>query len=451
MRIQKLVALGVLVLVIILAVAIYGILRFIPSRQLKAEISKIKARGEPVSWADLAGDRIPDAENAAVVYAQAFKVISGPDAEEEFDTLARFLSPEKREKNPKLWDDARRIVTRYRKALPLANEAVSRPKCRFPVNWEDGLEAEFPHLRNLQRLARLLSANAVLNATDGRMGESVRSVELGFKVSKSLEDEPWQISQIARTAIIKIVARSLRDALQHGDITEKQARRLFDRLAQIDLSEGFVRALVGERAMSISYFHCLREHPRAASEPAAHNRSDSKVASKPTERTSYLWRLVMDASELHYLETMNAYIKAARKPYREIKSIGLDAEPKLPRYALMSAILLPGYGHCAAQRDNGVAEIAGSRIFLALHVYHHRFDSYPETLDELRAKLQWEIPKDIFSGKDFVYERQDKGFLLYSIGADLKDDGGRVPPAKPRGAMTAEERARDDIIWQLEG
>jgi len=32
---------------------------------------------------------------------------------------------------------------------------------------------------------------------------------------------------------------------------------------------------------------------------------------------------------------------------------------------------------------------------------------------------------DLFSGKDFVYRRDGEEFTLYSIGPDLKDDGGK--------------------------
>jgi len=57
----------------------------------------------------------------------------------------------------------------------------------------------------------------------------------------------------------------------------------------------------------------------------------------------------------------------------------------------------------------------------------------------LRSRLGWKLPQDPFSGKDFVYKRQGKGFLLYSIGENLKDDGGLAAP----------EEAPADIVWQM--
>ena len=36
-----------------------------------------------------------------------------------------------------------------------------------------------------------------------------------------------------------------------------------------------------------------------------------------------------------------------------------------------------------------------------------------------------ELPKDPFSGKDYVYRREGKGFVVYSVSGNGTDDGGR--------------------------
>jgi len=46
---------------------------------------------------------------------------------------------------------------------------------------------------------------------------------------------------------------------------------------------------------------------------------------------------------------------------------------------------------------------------------------------DLSAKTGVKLPVDPFSGKDLVYKRVGKGFQVYSISGNLRDDGG-VPP-----------------------
>ena len=42
-------------------------------------------------------------------------------------------------------------------------------------------------------------------------------------------------------------------------------------------------------------------------------------------------------------------------------------------------------------------------------------------------------PGDVFSGKALVYRPADKGYLVYSVGANGKDEGGRWTDDDPPG------------------
>ena len=86
------------------------------------------------------------------------------------------------------------------------------------------------------------------------------------------------------------------------------------------------------------------------------------------------------------------------------------------------------------------------RTALGLAAYRTQYRRYPDSMDELRQAMNWEVPEDPFSGKDFVYRREGKGYVLYSVGRDLDDDGG--------GAMkldrTAPTGMSGDIVWRME-
>jgi hypothetical protein len=51
------------------------------------------------------------------------------------------------------------------------------------------------------------------------------------------------------------------------------------------------------------------------------------------------------------------------------------------------------------------------------------------------------VPKDFFSGKEFIYKIQDKGYILYSIGLNLRDDGGKTEK---------DAKDADDIVVRAE-
>ena len=66
-----------------------------------------------------------------------------------------------------------------------------------------------------------------------------------------------------------------------------------------------------------------------------------------------------------------------------------------------------------------------SFLSLALAGYHYDRGSYPNNLAELCPKYIGAIPKDVFSGEDYHYKLEKDGYLLYSVGPNGKDDGGK--------------------------
>ncbi len=65
-------------------------------------------------------------------------------------------------------------------------------------------------------------------------------------------------------------------------------------------------------------------------------------------------------------------------------------------------------------------------LAFALGAFHADQGNYPKDLSELAPKYLKEIPKDLFSDKPMIYRPSDKGYQLYSVGPNGKDeDGGR--------------------------
>ena len=63
-------------------------------------------------------------------------------------------------------------------------------------------------------------------------------------------------------------------------------------------------------------------------------------------------------------------------------------------------------------------------IQIALAWYKAERKTYPKTLDVLKPKYLARIPLDRFTDKPLVYRIEGDGYVLYSVGANGKDDGG---------------------------
>lgn len=92
-----------------------------------------------------------------------------------------------------------------------------------------------------------------------------------------------------------------------------------------------------------------------------------------------------------------------------------------------------GYVHKLALSADSMRRlrIEGTRLMLAVEIHRHRQGTYPASLDALTPGVLREIPLDPISGRPFGYVRfgspdgSGRAYLVYSIGYDLQDNGGR--------------------------
>jgi hypothetical protein len=88
------------------------------------------------------------------------------------------------------------------------------------------------------------------------------------------------------------------------------------------------------------------------------------------------------------------------------------------------------------------AEQALENVVVAFALAHHQrvTGRIPDRLDALVPHYFKEPPRDLFSGRDLIYRPQANGFLLYSVGEDGQDGGGRGHDDQPKG---------DDIVIRI--
>ncbi len=78
-------------------------------------------------------------------------------------------------------------------------------------------------------------------------------------------------------------------------------------------------------------------------------------------------------------------------------------------------------------QDRAATAIELNDLAFALAIYHADRGSYPATLADLVPKYIATVPKDIFGhDAELHYARQGDGYLLYSVGSNGKDDGGKT-------------------------
>src|SRR5262249_19668430 len=73
------------------------------------------------------------------------------------------------------------------------------------------------------------------------------------------------------------------------------------------------------------------------------------------------------------------------------------------------------------------------RLAFALAAYRGEHQRYPDKLDVLAPKSLPEVPTDLYSGRALIYCPSANGYLLYSVGVNGRDEGGRASADTPPG------------------
>jgi len=95
--------------------------------------------------------------------------------------------------------------------------------------------------------------------------------------------------------------------------------------------------------------------------------------------------------------------------------------PQNPIRQILMPILRNMYIECGrldTERD-------ATFIIVGLEYYYNKNNKYPEKLSSLVPKYLPSLLNDPFTGESFVYQRMGKGWRMYSIGSDLKNDFGQ--------------------------
>lgn len=112
------------------------------------------------------------------------------------------------------------------------------------------------------------------------------------------------------------------------------------------------------------------------------------------------------------------------------------------RYLVLAA-RHPGYEQRHLLAEYARQERDAVQAAIALLVHHRQKSTWPAALDELTPGLLPAAPLDRYDGRPLKYGLRDDRPLLYSVGADRDDDGGRLPvPPLPRGVDSPNQWAR---------
>lgn len=305
-------------------------------------------------------------------------------------------------------------------ALKILRQGLTLPYQNPPP---ESLSATFPYYAQDRALARLLALTGKTQAAQGEWSDAVGSDLDAVKLGTELPHGSPFIGALVGLACQSIGRRPIWNSINH--LSAAQARAASLRLQEIQKRQvSYADVLGTDKSSSQAVLQSLVQQPnwRASVRTFAQNAADAKG-------TAFNWTDQQEA-EVQQLDGqtvltdhagyMDRLIQAARAPY-------VDGPEILTAPAdIVARLLSPNTSRQRVKFADNEAQNGLLIVALALRAYRVEHGSYPAKLSALVPTCLGSIPGDPFTPSGQIrYKPSSPGYILYSVGPDGKDDGGK--------------------------
>lgn len=330
-------------------------------------------------------------------------------------------------------------LARFDPEMDALRAGASRPHSRFPINYEDHVGALLPHLGMLRTFASIAQVRALAELSLGDTAAAHRDLLLGLRLADAVSAEPSLISHLVQIAQLELAMPPLWEGLVRHQWNDAQLAASEAALARVDLIAGFQLAIRGERTLLVGQaLDAMKEQPHLVASILAGTElswvfpsllTAGKIDFNKVHLGRYYDKLLDTVVPAEHRYLPDAVTRFEQEFTREIAARRFHPHKAL--VALVFPSVVPALERSAATQ----ATVDLTRCAIALDRHRLQYGSLPDTLDALAPSFLPRVPHDVVSGGALHYRRgPGDGFLLYSVGWNGRDDGGKYawkPDAKP--------------------
>jgi hypothetical protein len=317
-----------------------------------------------------------------------------------------------------------------------------------------------PELQESRQIANALVARAILRLDQGAVDESWADLLACHRLARLAGRGPTSIGGLVAIAIEALAGRTDLAFLESDKVGARRIEnclRDLQKLPSLTDMAGIVG--LGERFMSLDFITNIDRYGMGFVE---------QVAGEEFKETTQDFQKILDGIDWdpalqnfnRWFDRMAACMREKNRGRREMELLQMRADLGTLKARMDKArehpdqlfngkdsarvrgklvgdifirLLLPAVEKLLAAEDRIRQTQDNLFLAFALAWYHRENGRYPDKLAALEPRYLRQVPKDLFSGKGLIYHPSENGYLLYSVGQNGKDDGGRWYDDKPPG------------------
>ncbi len=349
-------------------------------------------------------------DNAAVLYYKAFMILQEPSEE------VQKMMTDLREGKIKPNDEIRQYLQDNKHAIELVETAAEVRNCDWGYDISKGFDVMLPELSKIRRMAFLLAANTQVLAGQGDYKAALGKCLTVHKMARHVGDR-LLISYLVGNALSKLANKQIGKILSQMPDDVETLTWLKTQIYDITSRANTLKA-----AMSSEREIALRQIRKDKIGTILVGLVDVTDLSKEAiEKIRNGDEEFFKSSREYYSSFITNVQIALDLPYpqsrKQLEQLHEKAEKQATdnQAAILSAAVFPAVTriHTLGLRSNN--NVNALKAAIDIYIAKAKTGSLPDTLPA-------GLPKDLFSGKDFEYEKTKEGFILRCRGKDLDED-----------------------------
>jgi hypothetical protein len=337
-------------------------------------------------------------------------------------------------------------------AIEELREASQRPYVRMPWDYESGFDGVgdiLPWLANVKRCGQLFQLRILAELDNGQSELALEDVKLLMRVTDSLREPPFLISHLVRIAMMAITLQPIYEGLAQHRWSETQLKELEQVLAKQDYLADFEFALKGEKIFAIQTFEKQRITRESKELEESSGTNKIVTLSFRLMPSAFFYQTELAFAQMHQqfilpLVDLTNRVVAPATLLQAGAAVQVQKKHYSP-YKIQAQMVFPAIAASVKKFAMIQSQVDLAQVACALERYWLAHGEYPGTLDALAPQFIAQLPHDIINGQPLHYRLTDGGkFILYSVGWNETDDGGKVVLTKS-GSV---DREKGDWVWQ---
>ncbi|MCL5773012.1 MAG: hypothetical protein M1536_01335 [Firmicutes bacterium] len=305
----KFLILPLLIIFLCLYIFLYFGSGWILSQKVDNEINSIKQKGEFYEIYQIIPPRIPDEENAAKFYTDAIERIptAGYPIYEELPGDKNYSEYFNKHKG-----EIRQELESKKEVVNLLIKAYNKPKCRFNLDYEKGLEMKILNFIKIRRIAQDMAIKAYYDLENNEIQKAVDDCVYELRFLKNLNTNNYYLFALAcNESLQKIISGPIKIMIERSIKTDYSKLIKELSLLEKEMDGAFFRVLQGGRVMGIEYFKKLS----VSNTPLQYILAGTSISSeiKTTIEYGFFKRPFILYDELFYLRYMKKVTEAIKE------------------------------------------------------------------------------------------------------------------------------------------